>query len=116
MPAGHGGTDADLDLASASSSVPSAAGGTSRQHGLVCLRIAGSRSRSETSTGVAMKIEENVPAMIPMNRASEMSRSVPAPSSRAPMNRIPPTGSRATTEVLIERTRVWFTARLASSA
>jgi len=31
------------------------------------------------------------------------------------MNRIDPTGSRATTEVLMERTRVWLTARLAAS-
>ena len=50
-----------------------------------------------------------------MNRASEMSRSVPAPSTTAPMNRIAPTGSSATTEVLIDRTRVWFTARFTDS-
>ena len=31
------------------------------------------------------------------------------------MNRMAPTGSSATTEVLIERTRVWLTARLAAS-
>ena len=32
------------------------------------------------------------------------------------MKRIEPTGSSATTEVLIDRTRVWLTARLAASA
>ena len=32
------------------------------------------------------------------------------------MKRIEPTGSSATTEVLIERTSVWLTARFAASA
>ena len=82
----------------------------------MCAATAGSRLRSETSTGVAMKIEENVPAMMPTNSASAMSRSVPAPRMNAPMNRMPLTGSSATTEVLIDRTRVWFTARFDSSA
>ena len=50
--------------------------------------------------------------MMPMNSAREMSRRVPAPSTYDPMKRIAATGSSATTEVLIERTSVWFTARL----
>ena len=69
-----------------------------------------------TCIGVAMKIEENVPTIMPMNSTRAMSRRVPAPSRNAPMNKIEPTGSTATTEVLIERTRVWFTARFAPSA
>ena len=32
-----------------------------------------------------------------------------------PTNRIAPTGSRAMTEVLIDRTSVWLTARFAAS-
>ncbi len=62
-----------------------------------------------------MKIEEYAPVTMPTISASEMSRSVPAPSSRAPMNRIAATGSTATMVVLIDRTRVWFTARLTAS-
>ena len=54
--------------------------------------------------------------MIPMNRAREMSLRVPAPSRNAPMARIEPIGSSATTEVLIDRTRVWFAASSTSSA
>ena len=54
--------------------------------------------------------------MMPMNSASEMSFRVPAPRRNAPMTRIEPIGSRATTEVLIERTRVWFAASSTSSA
>jgi hypothetical protein len=54
--------------------------------------------------------------MIPMNKASEMSRRVPAPKTKAPMNKIAATGRTATIEVLMERTSVWFTARLTRSA
>ena len=82
----------------------------------MCSRIAGSRSRSATSNGVARNTDEKVPISMPTNRASAMSRSVPAPRRNAPTNRIAPTGSSATTEVLIERTSVWLTARLAFSA
>ena len=82
----------------------------------MCSRIAGSRSRSATSNGVARKTDENVPISMPTNSASAMSRSVPAPRMNAPTNRIAPTGSSATTEVLIDRTSVWLTARLAFSA
>ena len=53
---------------------------------------------------------------MPMNRASEMSVRVPVPSSTDPMSRIEPTGSSATTEVLMERTIVWLTARFTNSA
>ena len=53
--------------------------------------------------------------MMPTKIASEMSRSVSAPSTNAPMNRIAATGRSATTVVLIERTSVWFTARFTDS-
>ena len=61
-----------------------------------------------------MNTEEYVPAATPTNRARDRSFSVPAPSSSAPMNRIEPIGSSATTEVLIDRTKVWLSARLAA--
>ena len=57
-----------------------------------------------------------MPAAIPTNRASERSSKVPVPIRIDPMIRIEATGSRATTEVLIDRTSVWLTARLAASA
>ena len=53
---------------------------------------------------------------MPTNSASARSFSVLAPSWTAPTYRIAPTGISATIEVLIERTRVWLTARLAASA
>ena len=49
-----------------------------------------------------------------MKRAKERSLRVPAPSRPAPTKRIDPTGIKATIVVLIERTTVWFTARLAA--
>ena len=58
---------------------------------------------------------DRVPTMMPTNSASAMSRSVPAPSSPAPMNRIEPTGRMPTTEVVMDRTSVWFTARFTFS-
>ena len=67
------------------------------------------------SSGVAMKIEEYVPAAMPTNSASDRSLSVPAPRMHEPTNRIAPTGSRAMIEVLIDRTSVWLTARFAAS-
>ena len=63
-----------------------------------------------------MKTVDHVPTMMPMSSASEMSRRVSAPSTPAPMNRIAATGRAATTLVLIERTRVWLTARFTDSA
>ncbi len=54
--------------------------------------------------------------MMPMNRTSERSSRVPGPSQTAPTTRIDRIGRRATTVVLIERTIVWLTARLAASA
>jgi hypothetical protein len=57
-----------------------------------------------------------VPAIIPMNSASEISTRVPGPRATVPMMRIAPTGRRATTDVLIERTIVWLTARFTYSA
>ena len=51
---------------------------------------------------------------MPTNSTSARSFSSPAPSSPAPTNRMDATGSRAITEVLIERTRVWLSARLAA--
>ena len=59
-----------------------------------------------------MKTEEYAPTATPMNSASARSLSGPAPSSTTPAKRIAPIGSRAMIEVLIERTRVWLTARL----
>ena len=53
---------------------------------------------------------------MPTNRASARSFSEPEPSWTTPTYRIAPTGSSATIEVLIERTRVWLTARLAALA
>ena len=54
--------------------------------------------------------------MIPTNKAKEMSLSVPAPRTTAPMKRIEATGSTPTTEVLIDLTRVWLIARFTRSA
>ena len=54
--------------------------------------------------------------MMPTNRAREMSCRVPAPRMNAPITRIEPTGSSATTEVLMERTRVWLAASSTFSA
>ena len=65
---------------------------------------------------MARKIEDRVPAIIPMNSVRAMSRSVPAPRMKAPTNSSEATGSTPTTEVLIERMKVWLTARFASSA
>lgn len=53
-----------------------------------------------------MKIEEYAPAARPTNSDSEMSLSMPAPSTPPPMNSRPATGRSATTVVLMERTRV----------
>ena len=61
-----------------------------------------------------MKIEEYVPTAIPTNSARLRSSRVPGPRTVNPTTRIAATGSRATTEVLIERTRVWLTARFAA--
>ena len=63
-----------------------------------------------------MKIEEYAPAAMPTNSASARSLSEPEPSATTPTYRIAPTGSSATIEVLIERTRVWLIARLAALA
>ena len=49
-----------------------------------------------------------------MNSATDRSSSDPAPSRPAPMTSRPSTGSSAITEVLIDRTRVWLTARFAA--
>ena len=49
-----------------------------------------------------------------MNKAKERSLRVPAPSNPAATKRIDPTGINATIVVLIDRTTVWFTARLAA--
>ena len=63
-----------------------------------------------------MKIEEYVPIAIPTNSASARSFSVPgAEQGERRRTRIAATGSRATTEVLIDRTSVWLTARFAAS-
>ena len=53
---------------------------------------------------------------MPTNSASARSFSALEPSCTVPTYRIAPTGISATIEVLIERTRVWFTARFACSA
>ena len=53
---------------------------------------------------------------MPTNSASARSFSEPEPSCTAPTYRMQPTGISATIEVLIERTSVWLTARLAASA
>lgn len=76
----------------------------------------GSRIRNSTSSGVAIRIEEMVETIMPMNSARAMSRRVPAPRRKTPTKRIAATGSTPTTEVLMDRTRVWFTARLAASS
>jgi hypothetical protein len=68
--------------------------------------IAGSLSRNDAKIGGAMKIEEYVPTIRPMNKANDKSFKVPAPSSPAPTKRIEATGKIATIEVLAERTIV----------
>lgn len=75
----------------------------------------GSRSFRSTTSGVAMKIEEYAPAARPTNSDSEMSLSMPAPRKPPPMKSRAPTGSSATTVVLIERTNVPLMLRLATS-
>ncbi len=77
--------------------------------------ICGSRSLRSATSGVAMKIEEYAPAARPTNSDSEMSLSMPAPRKPPPMNSRPPTGSSATTVVLMERTSVLLIERLAMS-
>ena len=62
-----------------------------------------------------MKIDEYAPTAIPTNSASDRSFSGPVPRTTVPTNRIDPTGSSAISVVLIDRTRVWLTARLAAS-
>ena len=52
---------------------------------------------------------------MPTNSTRARSFSVPAPSRPAPTNRIDATGRSAVSEVLIDRTRVWLSARLAAS-
>ena len=52
---------------------------------------------------------------MPTNSTSDRSLSVPVPSSAPPMNKIDATGSNAVSEVLIDRTSVWFSARFAAS-
>ncbi len=81
----------------------------------MCAAISSSWSFIQVSSGVARNTDEKVPTRMPTNSASAMSRRVPAPSRKAPMNRIAATGSTATIEVLIDRTSVWFSARLAIS-
>ena len=63
-----------------------------------------------------MKIDEYVPASMPTNSARARSLSGPVPRIAAPANSSAPTGSKAVTDVLIERTSVWLSARLACSA
>ena len=77
--------------------------------------IAGSRSFIWHSTGVATKIEEYVPTAVPMNSTSARSFKAPAPSRKAPTNRIDATGNSATMLVLIDRMMVWLSARFANS-
>jgi hypothetical protein len=61
--------------------------------------IAGSRSRSAAKIGVAIQIDEYVPVISPINKASDKSFKVPAPNKPAPTNKIEPTGSSATSEL-----------------
>src|SRR5690606_4987923 len=75
----------------------------------------GSRSFSSASSGVARNRDDRKLTVMPTNSTRPRSFSVPAPSSPAPMNSSPPTGSSATTEVLMERIMTWLTARLAAS-
>ena len=76
----------------------------------------GSRSVRSTTIGVARNSEEYAPEASPTNRISARSLIVPTPRMPAPTNSSPATGSSAISEVLIERIRVWFTARFAASA
>jgi hypothetical protein len=77
--------------------------------------ISGSFSRSSEYSGAATNSVEYAATIVPTKIDSEMSVSVCAPSHSAPMNRIAPVGSAATTVVLIERISVWLTARLTDS-
>ena len=77
--------------------------------------MSGSRSLSWASSGVAMKIEEYAPEIMPTNRARARSFSGPSPRMMAPANSRAETGSTPMTVVLIERTSTWLMARLAAS-
>jgi hypothetical protein len=61
-----------------------------------------------------MKIDEYAPTAIPTNSARLRSSRVPGPSSVNPTTRIAAIGRSATTVVLMDRTRVWLTARFAA--
>ena len=82
----------------------------------VCSRIWGSPKRSEAYSGADTNSVPNMPTRIPTNSDRDRSCRVPAPRMNAPMNKIAPTGRTPTIAVLIERTRVWFTAKLICSA
>jgi hypothetical protein len=59
-------------------------------------------------SGEAMKIEEYAPLVSPMTSASPKSSSVVAPSSNDPTTSTESTGTMATSDVLIDRAKVWF--------
>ena len=63
-----------------------------------------------------MKIDEYAPEVRPMTRARPKYCSVVAPRSWAPMTSTASTGRMATSEVLIDRARVWFIDRLTMSS
>jgi hypothetical protein len=69
-----------------------------------------------TSSGVARNSEDITPVSMPVSCTSARSCRVPEPSRMYPTTSRPITGSRAITEVLIERIRVWLSARFAVSA
>ena len=62
-----------------------------------------------------MKIEEYAPLVSPMTSARPKLCRVVAPRNSEPMTRTESTGMMATSEVLIDRARVWFIDRLTIS-
>ena len=66
--------------------------------------------------GRGQQIDDSAPAMMPTICTRARSASVPTPSRPTPITSRPTTGSTAISEVLIDRIRVWLSARLAASA
>ena len=80
------------------------------------MRTSSVRSRIVTSNGVAKKIDEYVPTMMPTNCTSARSFSVPTPRIQTATTISDATGMIEIRLVLIERMNVWLIARLACSA
>src|SRR5699024_1306743 len=80
-----------------------------------CLLGSGSRSLSLTNSGVARKIEEKVPVMMPTTWTIARSMSVPTPRIHTAITTSASRGRIPITVVWIDLIRVWLTPRFASS-